>query len=204
MSVHHSASGRGTVRRPRGPAKVILLPAGRRSRRHRRTLGFAIAGAGVVVVGVTLVWLYLLPLIQLMPWLTAGVSAQESEIMRLVNDERRRAGEPPLRMSQRLTLAARGHSYDMALRRYLGHDGPAGDTPAERVRSVGVDYARLGENVYMESGENLRELARRAVMQWMASPGHRANILSSEFTATGVGVARAADGTTYVTQDFVE
>src|SRR5581483_2356853 len=92
MSVHHSASGRGTVRRPRGPAKVIPLPAGRRSRRHRRTLGFAIAGAGVVVVGVTLVWLYLLPLIQLMPWLTAGVSAQESEIMRLVNDERRRAG----------------------------------------------------------------------------------------------------------------
>jgi uncharacterized protein YkwD len=203
MSVH-SASGRGTVRRPRGPARIIPLPAGRRSRRYRRTLAIGIAAAGTIVVGATLVWLYLVPLIRLMPWLTAGVSAQESEILRLVNDERRRAGEAPLRTSQRLTLASRGHSYDMALRRYLGHDGPAGDTPAERVRSVGIDYAKLGENVYTESGEDLSNLARRTLKEWMASPDHRANILSPEFTATGVGVARAADGTTYVTQDFVK
>ncbi len=202
MSVH-SASGRGTVRRPKGPAKVIPMPMGRRSRRYRRTIAITVAGAGVTVVGATLVWLYLVPLIQLMPWLTAGVSAQESEILRLVNDERRRAGETPLRTSERLTLASRGHSYDMALRRYLGHDGPAGDTPQERVRSAGIDSVKLGENVYQESGEELHDLARRAVRQWMASPGHRANILSPDFNATGVGVARAADGTTYVTQDFV-
>lgn len=203
MSVH-SASGRGTIRRPKGPAKVIALPAGRRSRRFRRTLTIGIAAAGVIAVGATFVWLYLVPLIQLMPWLSAGASAQESEILRLVNDERKRAGEAPLRVSQRLTLASRGHSYDMALRRYLGHDGPAGDTPAERVRSVGIDYVKLGENIFTESGGNFGDLGERALKEWMASPGHRANILSPDFTATGVGVARATDGTTYVTQDFVK
>ena len=35
------------------------------------------------------------------------------------------------------------------------------------------------------------------------SPDHRANIVSDKFTETGVGIARSADGSTYVTQDFV-
>jgi uncharacterized protein YkwD len=155
------------------------------------------------VITAALVWLYVVPLIQMMPWLTAGVSAQESDILGLVNGERRRAGEAPLRTSQRLILAARGHSYDMALHHYLGHKGQAGDSPAQRVSAVGVDNLKVGENVYAEqrSPDNLPE---RVLNEWMATPGHRVNILSPEFTATGVGVARAADGTTYVTQDFVK
>lgn len=200
----HSASGRGTVRRPKGPAKVIPLPTGRWSRRRRRALAIGVAATGVVVIGATLAWFYLVPLIQMMPWLTANATAQESDILRLVNDERRRAGEAPLRTSERLTLAARGHSYDMALHHYFGHEGPAGDTPAERVRSVGVDYDTVGENIYTESGERSDNLAERAFSDWMASQGHRANILSPEFSTTGIGVARAADGAIYVTQDFVK
>jgi uncharacterized protein YkwD len=200
----HSASGHGTIRRTKGPAKVIPLPAGKRSRRRRRAMGLGIAAAGGILISATLVWLYVVPLIQMMPWLTAGGSAQESDILRMVNDERRRAGEAPLRTSGRLTLAARGHSYDMALHHYLGHNGSAGDTPAARVRSVGVDSAKVGENIYMESGKGSANLPKNALNEWMASSGHRANILEPGFTTTGVGVARAADGTAYVTEDFVK
>jgi uncharacterized protein YkwD len=101
-------------------------------------------------------------------------------------------------------LASRGHSYDMALRNYLGHDGPAGDTPAERVRGVGVDSAALGENIYLDREADRAKLAERAVEGWLNSPEHRANMLSPGFAETGIGIARAADGTAYVTQDFTK
>jgi uncharacterized protein YkwD len=132
------------------------------------------------------------------------MSAQEAEILRLVNDERKRAGAPALKSSQRLVLASRGHSYDMALRNYLGHDGPAGDTPAERVRGVGVESTVLGENIYLDRDTDHAKLAERTVKGWLDSPEHRAHMLSRDFALTGVGVARAADGTAYVTQDFVK
>jgi uncharacterized protein YkwD len=199
-----SASGRKTVRIRKGPAKVIPLPTGRRRRRYRRTVGIGVASLGMAAAGAALVWIYLVPLIGLAPDLTAGMSAQEAEILRLVNDERKRGGASPLKSSQRLVLASRGHSYDMALRNYLSHKGPAGDTPAERVRGVGVDSTALGENIYMDRDADRAKLAQRAVQQWLRSPEHRANMLSPEFDMTGVGVARAADGTAYVTQDFVK
>jgi uncharacterized protein YkwD len=199
-----SASGRKTVRIRKGPAKVIPLPTGRRRRRYRRTVGIGVASLGMAAAGAALVWIYLVPLIGLAPDLTAGMSAQEAEILRLVNDERKRGGASPLKSSQRLVLASRGHSYDMALRNYLSHKGPAGDTPAERVRGVGVDSTALGENIYMDRDADRAKLAQRAVQQWLRSPEHRADMLSPEFDMTGVGVARAADGTAYVTQDFVK
>jgi uncharacterized protein YkwD len=203
MSVH-SASGRKSVRIPKRPAKVIPLPIGQRRRRYRRTVGIGIASLGMAAAGAALVWLYLVPFIGLAPDLTAGMTAQEAEILRLVNDERKRGGAPALKSSQRLVLASRGHSYDMALRNYLGHDGPAGDTPAERVRGVGVDSAALGENIYMDHDTDREKLAERTVQGWLSSPEHLANMLSPDFATTGVGVARAADGTAYVTQDFAK
>src|ERR1700687_3076963 len=86
MSVQ-SASGRKTIRIRKGPAKVMPLPTGRRRRRYRRTVGIGVASLGMAAAGAALVWIYLVPLIGLAPDLTAGMSAQEAEILRLVNDE---------------------------------------------------------------------------------------------------------------------
>jgi uncharacterized protein YkwD len=180
------------------------MPAGGRRRRYRRTVGIGIASMGLAAAGAALVWLYLVPLIGLAPDVTAGMSAQEAEVLRLVNDERKRAGAPALKSSQRLVLASRGHSYDMALRNYLGHDGPAGDTPAERVRGVGVDSASLGENIYLDRDTDRAKLAERVVKAWLDSSEHRVNMLSPDFATTGIGIARAADSTAYVTQDFAK
>ena len=43
--------------------------------------------------------------------------------------------------------------------------------------------------------------AARAVAGWMASPGHRANILRGRYALTGVGVAVASDRV-YLTENF--
>ncbi len=199
----NSASGRGTARIRKGPAKVIQLP-GTRRRRYRRAAALMVFAMGAVTAGAVFVWLYVVPLIQLAPDLAAGMSAQELEILRLVNEERERDGETALKASPRLVVASRGHSYDMAVRKYLGHDGPAGDTPDVRLRSVGVDFKELGENVYMERNADSRSLPDRALEGWLSSPEHRANLLSPKYSVTGIGIARSADGAVYVTQDFVD
>ena len=203
MSVH-SVRGRNRIRIRKGPAKVIPLPTGRRYRHYRHTIEIGIASLATAMAGAALVWLYLMPLIELAPDLTAGMSTQEMEILRLTNEERRRDGEAPLKSSRRLVLASRSHSYDMALRKYLGDNGPGGDTPADRVHGVGVDYKSLGENIYLEDNADPAKLPHHVVEKWLLNPEHRANMLSPDFASTGIGVARAADGTAYVTQDFVQ
>ena len=39
---------------------------------------------------------------------------------------------------------------------------------------------------------------------WMNSPGHRANILSKNYTQIGVGAAKKSNGTLYWTQEFLK
>ena len=198
----HSASGRGSLRIPKGPAKVIPLPTGPRRRRSRRAAAVGLASLGAALAGGVLVWLYFVPPGGIATDPTAAMSSQEAEILRMVNDERRRSNAPPLRLSRRLMLASRGHSYDMALRNYLGHDGPAGDTPAERATGVGVNSGAVGENLYADRGRDRAHLAERAIRQWLGDEEHRSNMLSRDFATTGVGIARGADGTAYVTEDF--
>ena len=58
----------------------------------------------------------------------------------------------------------------------------------------------------MAAGENIamgQPTAASVMNAWMNSPGHKANILSVNFTEIGVGVAKDASGTIYWTQQFI-
>jgi uncharacterized protein YkwD len=130
----------------------------------------------------------------------------------LVNGERLGHGENALRPNARLQLAAQGHSIDMSAGDYFEHDGRRGDTPLSRMRAAGyifsshIGYA-VGENI---AWATLWMATPKAIVSgWMASPGHRANILDATFRETGIGVsphplaslARGQAGAIY-TQDF--
>lgn len=130
----------------------------------------------------------------------------------LVNRERLAHGEVALKPNARLAVAAQGHSADMAAGDYFEHDGRRGDTPLSRMRASGYIFSsRIGYAV----GENIAwatlglATPKAIVASWMASPGHRANILDATFRETGVGVsphplaslARGQAGAIY-TQDF--
>ncbi len=193
---------RGGARPLRGPAKVIVMPTPRVVRRRRAiraTMGLLALG----LVGAIVARVYLSRTTPLSPEEVAGLGLQEADILKLVNDQRTRAGLNPLKFSPRLAVIARGHSYDMAIRRYFAHNSPEGSTPAERVHGVGIEYQALAENIYMDDFHDSDGLATRAVKGWLNSPEHRANMLSSAFTESGVGIARSSDGKTYLTQDFV-
>ena len=130
----------------------------------------------------------------------------------LINRERVTRGERPLRPNARLRRAAQAHTHSMAFGDYFEHVGPGGQTPAARMRDVGyISSSRVGYEV----GENIAwatgRLAtpREIVAAWMASPGHRANILDRRYRETGIGVsphppsslAHGRGGAIY-TQDF--
>ena len=127
----------------------------------------------------------------------------ESRIVELVNDARTRAGLAPLVLSDRLLLAARAHSQDMAAHRYLAHESGAGDAPADRVRVAGLDYEEIAENLLSDLGPDLDALPERALTIWLASPTPRGNLLSPQFRTAAVAIARAVDGSFFVTLDFM-
>jgi uncharacterized protein YkwD len=133
-------------------------------------------------------------------------------VLCLINRERARERESPLRVDGHLRLAAQEHSEEMVTREYFDHAGPNGETLLERIRASGYLHSprsgyAIGENIAW--GTLTLATPRAIVAAWMASPEHRANILNPSFRDTGIGVAPEAPssldggqpGATY-TQDF--
>ncbi len=195
-----------TRRRPpgtrNGPAKVIRMPIPTVVRQRRAIK----AGLGLLVlslIAAIIARFYLMYTAPPSPEKVSGLTEQETEILDLVNQERARGGLRPLKFSPRLAVIARGHSYDMAMRHYLAHSSPDGVAPADRISGVGIGYRAVAENIYMDDYADSADVPRRAMNGWLKSPEHLANIVSGKFTETGVGIAQSADGSTYVTQDFL-
>jgi len=171
--------------------------------RRRRAIKAGIGLLVISLVATIIARYYLAHSAPPSPEKVSGLTDQETEILGLVNQQRVRSGLAPLKFSPRLAVVARGHSYDMAMRHYLAHNSPDGVAPADRISGVGIGYLTVGENIYMDENADSADVPQRAMNGWLKSPEHLANIISSKFTETGVGIAHSADGGTYVTQDFV-
>ena len=126
------------------------------------------------------------------------VAAVEALVVERVNEVRRTRGAAPLRVDARLTALAREHSCRMAREEGFSHD--TGGTFRERVRAAGIAYRAMGENLAEITTD--AEPVERAMSAWMKSEGHQANLVSQEFTTTGVGVCRR-ERTYYFTQIFL-
>ena len=106
----------------------------------------------------------------------------EYQVVALTNQERIAHGCEPVKMDERLRLAAYGHSQDMALNDFFSHDAPDGTTPWERIRAQGYIYSMAGENIAAGYPS-----PKSVVQGWMNSAGHRANMLNCGFIHIGVG-----------------
>lgn len=131
----------------------------------------------------------------------ANLQGLEAELHRAVNALRARQGLIPLRRDPALDEIARAHSTDMSARRYLAHETPEGANPVHRLQRAGVEgFALAGENVGLTS----RSQPNREILDgWLLSREHRVNLLAPAFNATGIGIARASNGTLYYTQLYV-
>ena len=128
-----------------------------------------------------------------------SLNRDESSLLRVMNQVRASHGLEQLRVDSRLERAARAHSATMLRSGTFSH----GDFAA-RIRRAGVQASRIAENLAWGSGAYSR--ARAIVKAWLASPGHRANLLHAGFRLVGVGALRGTfrgySGALMVTTDF--
>ncbi|MCT9011149.1 CAP domain-containing protein [Streptomyces rhizosphaerihabitans] len=117
-----------------------------------------------------------------------------ARVVALVNSERAKVGCSPVALNAKLSQAAQAHSADMASHNTMSHTGSDGSDPGQRITRAGYLWSTYGENVAY--GYSTPE---QVMAGWMASAGHKRNILDCGFKEIGVGVAQPGN---YWTQDF--
>jgi uncharacterized protein YkwD len=117
----------------------------------------------------------------------------------VTNAERRDGGLVNLRVNERLARAAQLQAEQIANLRRVEHvlsDAPY-PAPADRLAAAGYTWRAYGEN--LASGQRNPS---EAVIGWMNSPSHRANIMNGMFTEIGAAYATDSTGRPYYVQVF--
>ena len=122
----------------------------------------------------------------------------EGQVVVLVNKERAKVGLAPLKANWELSRVARYKSQDMIDKNYFSHTSPTYGSPFDMMKNFGIKYMSAGENIAYG-----QPTPTSVMTGWMNSAGHKANILSKNYTERGVGVAKKSDGTIYWTQQFI-
>ena len=143
----------------------------------------------------------------------SGITPEESNLAQvnaavlcLVNGERAAAGLPALQANSQLDQAAAGMARRMVDEKFFSHETPDGKSVVDRVEPTGYipssgDWV-VGENLAWGSGG--LSTPQAIVNGWMNSPGHKANILATDYKDIGVAAVMGAPssqhqgGTTYV------
>lgn len=134
----------------------------------------------------------------IIPGASSDLTAMGAEVIRLVNNERKKAGRSPLAENKELSNVAILKANDFITNNYFAHNSPTYGTPFEMMRSYGINFTAGGENI--ASGP---KSAAEVMNNWMNSSGHKANILSSNYNQIGVGVAKDDKGNMYWVQLFI-
>ena len=125
----------------------------------------------------------------------------EASLHRGVNDAREQRHLIPLERRADLDAVALAHSQDMVDRHYMAHESPEGKNALDRLdRAHVTGFSLAAENLGItDRPDPNREILRA----WIASEVHRTNLFSPPFNATGIGIARAPNGSLVYTQLYV-
>lgn len=115
----------------------------------------------------------------------ASVGLTSGGIILETNVQRQQNGLGALSSKDTLNAMALSKANDMCGNQYFTHVSPSGAGAGDLADSFGYDYIAIGENLaYGPFSSNAA-----VVEAWMASPGHRANMLNSKFTEMGAAAA---------------
>ncbi len=114
-------------------------------------------------------------------------------------------GLVPLVLNAQLSAAATQHSTEMLVRGYFAHGSRDGTSPQKRIKRYYKGI--VGENLLWAAPD---VGAARALVLWMATPGHRAAILDPRWREIGIGALHATrapgkfrgHAVTVITTDF--
>ena len=111
-----------------------------------------------------------------------GLSNDETTILELVNAARITAGIGEITYNKNLAKTAADKAKDMVENNYFSHQSEIYGSPFEMMRSYGIVYKSAAENI---AGN---QSAEKAYYSWMASEGHKKNILNPDYDEMGIGV----------------
>lgn len=133
----------------------------------------------------------------------------ETAFLKLINEDRAKAGAHALTVDSELIDAARSHSAWMDKTDVFSHTGEGGSSPTARMEDAGYDAVRTAENIAYIGGSRADVLDMSDVVQLhtnlMNSAGHRANLLNPALTEIGIGLHQGdikGMSAIFVTQDF--
>ncbi|SRR5260221_6497596 len=119
--------------------------------------------------------------------LGTSINISSNELLLLTNEKRTEQGLAPLQLNDQLSQAAAGKARDMFTKNYWAHFSPSGTSPWDFIKGAGYNYLFAGENLargFSSSSDVLNA--------WMASPDHRANVLSKNYHDVGFAVAEGS------------
>lgn len=121
---------------------------------------------------------------------TVTYSAYANEVLRLVNIERANVGVAPLVLDEALCNAANMRAIEMDCTGVFGHKRPNDHSCFEVYDICNVEWrTACGENI--AAGQATPEDVMKS---WLGSAGHKANILSPEYTKMGLGYSNSGCG----------
>lgn len=130
--------------------------------------------------------------------LPAGLTAEEKEMIQMVNEERTSRGLNALEIDMDLVKVARVKAQDMVNSHYFSHTSPTYGSPFTMMETFGIKYRAAAENIAQNRSVSL------AHSSFMNSSGHKANILNSTYSHVGIAVVDGGPyGKTFV-QMFVK
>lgn len=118
-----------------------------------------------------------------------------------VNKERVKAGEPALIDDPRIDTSAANKCAAMVQLDEWSHVLSDGRTPQTFLMQEFTHWTASGENLSWNNGYRFDSQA--TVNSWMASPGHKANILDTRFTNVGYAICSPKGYPDTVVQEFV-
>jgi len=127
----------------------------------------------------------------------SDISKDEQALLDLVNKSRKDAGVAALALDKNLLNTARLKAKDMADNNYFSHSSPTFGSPFDMMKQYGIAFKTAGENI---AGNQTVEGAFKA---WMASEGHKKNILNDGFSFIGIGVASSNTYGKILVQQFI-
>ena len=116
-----------------------------------------------------------------------SVNLFTDKAIEMTNKNRKDNGNlPSLTENSKLNLSAQEKLEDMFDKQYFEHISPTGVGVADLANKESYEYILIGENLALGNFKDEKVL----LDAWMASPGHRANILNSHYTEIGVAVGK--------------
>ncbi len=110
------------------------------------------------------------------------LSQEEQIFLNLINNQRIQNHLPEFELDENLLNIARLKANDLVEKNYFSHDSPTYGSIFDMLKNNQIAYHKASENI----ARNLN--AENAIASLMNSEAHKNNILSQDFTVTGIAV----------------